>query len=174
MLLVSAGPTAAAGQPPADPGRPLAFTLPGLAWTLEVHAPGFVVGRDEIRADGGVRYVYAVNAATDVVLSIRLERSAPGRTPAGCRGAAWAALRQRSPLRMTAVTTTEVGPLAILEYVVPEHEGLPVGQKHRHAYLGREDVRAEVHLSKVRFAPADGALFDAIIRRVTVRSRAAL
>lgn len=66
---------------------------------------------------------------------------------------------------------SDLGELAVVEYVVKEVQGLPVKQKHVHGHLGRGDVCVEIHLSKVRFQPADASLFTAILRSVRVREQ---
>jgi len=125
LVLLAALPTVVKGQ--ASLSSPLpTLSLPGLSWALELQAPGFVVETDRVGADGRGRYLYAVNRHTDLVLSVRLEAGAQERTSRGCRAHAWEALRARSPFRMDEVLMSDVGELAVVEYVVKEVQGLPV------------------------------------------------
>ncbi len=167
-LVMAFMPLVGSAQAPNGRANVLRVSLPELDWSVEV-APQFAVQTDQTRPDGRGRYVYAVDARTDLVLSIRLERGPGGRSPAECRRAGWDALRARSPFTMDAVRTGDTAPWATVEYVVPEVRGMPVRQQHLHAYFGQGNVCAEVHLSKVRVTATDQALFERALGAVRIR-----
>ncbi len=174
LLLAALWAGVASGETLAPTNGRLTVTLPGLSWVVTLDAPGFELEADETHSDGRGRYLHAVNRQTDVILSVRLERSSTGRSARACREAAWAALRARSPFQMHDVRTSERGRLAVLEYHVPEFRGLAVRQKHLNAFLGKDDVCVDMHLSKVRFSPEDGRLFDELLGSVKLIERLGL
>jgi len=58
------------------------------------------------------------------------------------------------------VKRSERGNMALLETFVPSYKGQQVNQKSVNAYLVRDGVWIDVHLSKVGFKDADMALYE--------------
>ena len=133
---------------------PLSLSLPELPWALEIAAPGFAVEEKEIAPGGEAARLMAVNGATGVILSAFLEK-APGAGDAqACREHYWSRARQ-SPFRKEQIRLSETGPLAVVEYLVPDHLGMKVDQKNLNAYLAEGGYWMDVHLSKTGH-PAGG------------------
>jgi len=64
------------------------------------------------------------------------------------------------------LSQSERNGVAVVEYIVPEFQRLPIRQKTMHAYLGTGDLCAEVHLSKVQFVAEDQKLFDDLLSTI--------
>ena len=53
--------------------------------------------------------------------------------------------------------------MAILEYMIPEANRVPVDQKNVFGFLVKEDVFVDIHLSKAAFKDADEPALKAIL-----------
>ena len=161
----------AAQTPQAKPiASPLAFSLPGRRWALELKAEGFIMQLDQPRDQG--RYFLARNDKAQINLSVYLGKMPSSASSTQCRDSFWGRLRERE-VKMENVKLSERGDTAILEYsTTPFGQALPKAkgpelfgftQRHVHAYLAREGVCIDVHASKVRAKAEDEPLLDAII-----------
>jgi hypothetical protein len=56
--------------------------------------------------------------------------------------------------------------MAIFEYTMAEVGGLPLNQKHLNAYIARDGIWIDIHLSKVRWQETDMPAFEAILNSV--------
>ena len=122
------------------------LSLPELSWALEIAAPGFVVEEKELAPRGDAARFQAVNETSGLILSAFLEK-APARGDAkACRAYYWNRAKQ-SPFRKEQIRLSETGPLAIVEYLVPDHLGMKLDQKNLNAYLAEGDYWMDVHLS---------------------------
>jgi len=129
----------------------------GRPWALLVDVPGLVLERGGSRPDGSA-VVMGHSDEAGLVVSIFLEPAAGPGGPVECR----AALFEKallSPTEKVAVARSERGNMAIGEYLVPRFEGKEVQQKHVNAYLVRDGVWIDVHLSRLNARPGDDALF---------------
>jgi hypothetical protein len=122
----------ATGAEPA--AKPLVLCLPDLKWSLEIDAPGFVVGESELSDKGDAARLMAVNRESGIVVSMFLEPAAQAGDAKACREHYWSRA-QKSPLMKTQIKLSEQDELAIVEYVVPEFMGRATNQRHLNAYL---------------------------------------
>src|SRR5262249_13348097 len=76
-----------------------------------------------------------------------------------------------SPVARKDVKLAEMGPLAIVEFTVPEIHGAPVRQKNYHAYLPHDSIWIDIHLSKSDAKPSDEAAFKKTVKSVNVGER---
>lgn len=142
----------------------LSVWLPDKAWALDLDSSGFVITRNEIQS-GGHRYFMAHNPATNVVLSVFLERG-KDPTSAECKHGLEQRAHGKSPFNRKKIAFREVGPLQIMEYSVLEVEGQPVNQRNLFACMFKEDVYVDIHLSKMFFKTADQPLVDALLQGI--------
>jgi len=143
------------------------FALPGRTWAVQMQTDGFVQQGRRIIDDGEGRYVIGQNETTNMVISIFLEKAPKQGDSLAAREYYWSRER-RSPFHMESVKMSEMGPLAIVEYMVREAEGLTVNQKNYHVYLAREDVWVDIHLSKINYTHADDDLFASVLRSIKI------
>lgn len=167
LLLPVALPTPAFGRSPGVPPPALLLSLPGQAWTLEIHADELAIEGDLTRPDGRARALAAQDSA-GLVMTVFLEAD-QGATSQACREKYWERLKRQSPLPMDDVKMTERGPVALVEYVVREHQQVRLDQKHLNAYLAQGGTCVDIHLSKVSFTPADEARMMAMATGVRIR-----
>jgi len=66
------------------------------------------------------------------------------------------------------VKRSERGPMALLEMRVPTYWGRAVNQQNVNAYLVRDGVWADVHLSRAGFKEEDRALFEKVLASVRI------
>lgn len=129
---------------------PVSLSLPELPWSLEITATGFVVEEREIAPNGEAARLEAVNKASGVILSAFLEKAAKKGDSKVCREYYWNRAKQ-SPFRKEQISMREVGSLAVVEYVVPNHLGQELNQKNVNAYLAEGEYWIDVHVSKAGY-----------------------
>jgi len=139
-----------------------------------VAVPNFRLGRRHravesrtVAGGKGVR-VTGRNQATGMIVSAVLKDAHPGWTAVEHREDAWTTLQTESPMGREDVKRSERGPMALLEMRVPTFWGRAVNQQNVSAYLVRDGVWADVHLSKVNFKEEDRALFEKVLASVRI------
>ena len=139
--------------------------LPEHPGQLQIDLPGFVLA--ERRAGPNEPHVMfrASHEETGVIVSAFLERNPDFTSKEQCR-AHYAAKLQRSPLPYSDIEQAGRGRMAVWRGMVREVVDRPVRQQNVHAHLFRDGVCIEIHLSKVRYAPDDERLFEAVLRTV--------
>jgi tetratricopeptide (TPR) repeat protein len=124
----------------------ITLSLPELSWALEVAETGFMLEEKEIAPSGDAARFLAVNKATGVTMSAFLEK-APGKGDSKeCRNYYWTKAKN-SPLKKEQIKLSEAGPIALVEYVVPDYLGTKVNQRNVNAYLSKDGYWIDVHLS---------------------------
>ncbi len=141
--------------------EPLRVAWPGASWAVLVDLPGFRVGRN-VAPGGDALDVVAYQAQTGITASVMLRRGSEVKDAGGCRDAALAALTAAIP--EVAQLRTEAGAAPRAWYVVAASDG--ARQLHGHAFLHRDGVCANVHVSKLAPAPEDTARLEAILATV--------
>src|SRR5260370_2635518 len=148
----------------------LTVWLPAKPWVMEMDAPGFTIRANEIQKDGR-RYFVAENAETNVILSVYLEEGKGPATAEGCKRGLRGRATSNLPFKRSGITFRESGAAQILEYSILAVDGVPQNQRNLFACLTKDNVFADVHLSKVFFKAWDQPLFDAILQSVRFPSR---
>jgi len=166
LLLTSLSP--AALPQAAQPQEKLLISYPGKPWAVEIDSPGFVVERSARQPDGR-QYFLANNPVTGLVLSAMLEK---GNGPAD-RKTCPDYLRNRVkslPAGITAsdIRSSETADIAIIEYLIPVAQKIPVHQKNFVACLTNDDVYVDIHLSKVQFHDSDESLFTDVLKKTRI------
>jgi len=163
--LLLAAPWHGQAAPARSPGTPTRLTFPGRSWSLVLDLPGFALKPQERTRDGIM--IEGENPRTHLIVSVFLEDAARTGDAAACRKHYWKKVR-KSPLTMTEVALSERSGMALVEYLIPEFQGLPVRQKNVNAYLSHDGVWIDIHLSKVLATRSDQTLFDAVLRSVLI------
>jgi len=155
------------GRPPGgmelDPGVrtvPLRVAVHGRSWAVLVDLPGFQMFKPRSGDDGIGSLVLGQHPASGLVASVILRAAGGAREAAACRDADLPRIREAVP-KLEELRLSDAGPSARASYGVPEHGGEAVRQEHAHAWLYRDGVCANVHVSKI--APAAGDA-DAMVR----------
>ena len=160
--------TGAANAQDASVSTKLEVWLPGKPWALELDGAGFTTRSNEIQPDGR-RYFQAENMKTRAILAVYLEAlKAPAR-PGECKHSLEEKMKRNSSLASGAlrgVIYRESSEMQILEFTLPELDGVPTSQKNIFGCLIKDDVFLGIHISKVFFKAADQPLFDALLESV--------
>jgi tetratricopeptide (TPR) repeat protein len=147
--------------------------MPGKAWAPELNGTGFTTRDNEIQADGR-RYFLAENGKTRVIVSAFLE-SAKEPVPAGeCKHSLEEKAKSNASLasaHLRGIEYRESGELQILEFVLPEFDGVPKNQKNVFACLIKDGVFVDIHISKLFFKATDQPLFDALLQSIHIVPR---
>jgi hypothetical protein len=146
---------------PDEPTLPLRVAWPGKTWAVLVDLPEFRVG---IRrgAPALPPAVLAVDPGSGIVATVSLREAPRARDAAACRAEALAAITRGIP-RVSAVQLGEGSP-ARASYVVTSEQG--VAALHAHAFLSRDGLCANVHVSKAEPSAEDPARVEAILSSV--------
>ena len=140
--------------------------LPGKTWALELDGTGFTTRDNEIQPDGG-RYFLAENSSTRIVVSVFLEASKEPMQPGECRHSLEEKAKRNASMASAAlrgVAYRESGELQILEFVLPQLDGVPKNQKNIFGCLIKDNVFVDIHISKLFFKPSEQPLFDALLQ----------
>ncbi len=142
--------------------------LPGKAWALELNGAGFTTRDNEIQPDGR-RYFLAENAKTRILVSVFLEAAKTPVQPEDCKHSLEEKAKSNASLasaKLKDVAYRTSGDLQILEFTLPQFDGMPKNQKNIFGCLVKEDVFVDIHISKLFFRAADQPLFDALLQSV--------
>jgi len=142
----------------------LQLSLPGKTWALEVDINGFKVKTNEIKPDGQAREFFAENNDTGIIMSISLEKATLEGNHLKCREFYWNKAKE-TPFKKDDIQMREAGEMAIVEYLIKEFREMEVNQKNLNAYLAKDDIWIDMHLSKVDFKPGDEHLFESILNQ---------
>lgn len=150
----------------------VSISIPGVAGSLEFDA-GPTVWQARVRPDGKETQMQAMGRPDHLLVSAFLQRVSFAASPAKCRDEWWPGTQKGNKehhLKMDRLQQFVQDGIARVEFIVPAFQGTPVRQKDVHAYLGARDLCAEIHLSKVFFAPEDQKLFDELLTSARVRA----
>lgn len=142
--------------------------LAGKPWAFELDAIGFTTKANEIQPDGR-RYFLAENTQTRVTASVYLEAAKGPARPGECKRLLEEKMKRNSSLAsdgLKGVVYRESGDMQILEFTLPEFDGMPTNQRNLFACMIHDDVFVDLHISKVFFRAADQPLFDALLQSV--------
>jgi len=159
-------PSRAANGQDAPAGGKSDVWLPGKPWALELDGAEFKTKANEIQADGR-RYFLAENAKTRVLVSVYLEAAKTAARPGECKHSLEEKEKRNSSLAadgLKGVAYRQSGEMQILEFTLPEADGVPTNQRNVFGCLIKDDVFVDIHLSKVFFKAADQPLFEAILQ----------
>ena len=164
VLIVSIACCAFAQDAPL-PGA-LDVWLPAKPWALALQAPGFAVKANEIQRDGR-RYFLAENGATRMIASVFLESMKSPALPGECKRSLQGKEKQNASLALNGlkgVTYRESDGMDILEFSLPEVNGVPANQKNVFACLIKDNVFVDIHVSKILFKAADQPALDQLMQ----------
>jgi hypothetical protein len=154
--------------PEADPGAstvPLRVEVRGKTWTVLVDLPGFRMFKPRTATEGVEALVVGHDPESGVVASVMLRGAERARDAAACRDADLAKIRGAHP-GLGEVRLSDSGGAARALYTLPENGGKAVPQLHGHAWLYRDDVCANVHVSKAAPEEGDAAALERILESV--------
>jgi hypothetical protein len=143
----------------------LSVSTPGKSWSLVVDAPGFAVESQGRKPDGRI-YLLANNAKNKVVLSVTLEESPKGADPKKCPGYLHARAQSLASFGNTNIKYTEIAHMPVMEYFLPQMQGMPIKQQSFVACTAKDDVFIDIHLSKALFEASDRPVFVEILNAV--------
>ncbi len=144
-------------------------TYPGKSWSLAIDLPGFRQSEsDSPQGNPGRIYYFGANDATGIAVSVIMEQGRKNSTNLDCRGYYWSGL-QNAPIKRSNFRTWEEGTMAYLEYLA-ELPGTSIRQKNLFAFVVKENIYIQIHLSKVNFQPPDNDRFQKIMRSVGITS----
>jgi tetratricopeptide (TPR) repeat protein len=123
------------------------LSLPDLSWSLEITEPGFVIEDREIAPSGKAARFQAANKDAGIILSAFLEKAAKKGDSKACRDYYWN-LAKKSPFKKEQIKMSEVGPFAIVEYLIPEVLDINITQKNLNAYLAEGGYWIDIHISQ--------------------------
>jgi tetratricopeptide (TPR) repeat protein len=147
----------------------IVLSLPDLSWALEIAEPGFIIEGKEIAPKGNMTRLQAQNKTTGVILSAFIEKAPKKGDYKTCREYYWNKLKQ-SPFQMEQINLYESGPMALVEYFIPEYLGVKVNQKNVLTYLSYDDYWIDIHMSIVNYKEGENDPFSSILKNIRIDS----
>lgn len=148
-----------------DASKSFEMSLPSLPWRMVFDAPGFTQHVNEIQ-QGGRRYFLADNNASHFAVSVYLEPASRLQPPRECKHSLQEKAARNAKISTTplqALRYRENGDMQVLEYTLPDANGIPVRQRNVFACISRDDAYIDIHLSKAVFEDADQPVFDELL-----------
>jgi hypothetical protein len=130
-----------------------------------VDLPGFRMFRPRASEAGVETLVVGHDPAAGLVASVILRRAEGAREAAACREEDLGKIRAAHP-DVADVRRSESGAAARATYVQPALDGKEVPQLHGHAWLHRDDVCVNVHVSKAGPGAGDADALERILGSV--------
>jgi hypothetical protein len=143
---------------------PLRVAVPGKSWAVLVDLPDFRIGVRKARPGRGA-LVVGIQPGTQIVASVALRAAAGAKDAAGCRDADMASLAHARP-EIADLRVEQAQAVARATYTIDVGGDGPVAQANAHAFLHRDGLCANVHVSKAEAGPGDAALIEAILSSV--------
>lgn len=140
-------------------------TIPGVRGVLHLDV-GPTRWEARVRPDGKEAQLRAMDRQDSVLITAFLQKVKFAASAEKCRDEWWPGTEKSAPIKPQYLQQSVRNRIAIVEFMVPEFRGASVHQKNVHAYLGDRDLCAEIHLSKVQFAPEDEMRFEAVLASV--------
>ena len=134
---------------------------------------GFTTRDNEIQPDGG-RYFLAENAKTHMVVSVFLEAAKAPAQPVDCKHSLEEKVKSNAALasaKLKGIEYRTSGELQILEFTLPQFDGVPKNQKNIFGCVVKDDVFVDIHISKFFFKASDQPLFDALLQSIRIVPR---
>lgn len=151
----------------------LRMMLPEKNWALELPAPGFKITNLAYSPEGTDGVLYAGNKDLGMIISLFLEKSPMKGDSRDCRKyylGKWEKVKEM-PFKREEIKMSERGQIAIVEYLVREAKGMKINHKHMNAFLVKDDIWIDVHISKVLYSPDDERLFDSILDSIRINDK---
>ncbi|MGH9708795.1 MAG: hypothetical protein ACRD5R_18775 [Candidatus Acidiferrales bacterium] len=161
-LLIWGTPTTAQTPSQQTASPTMGVGLPSEPWTLVFDTAGFKVNSNGLQPDGRA-YLLAENQSTGLTLSAYLEMVSGKATTDDCKKFQNDRLKQKVGYKREKVETRESAGMEILEFTIPEFEGLRVQQRNVFACIAKDNVYVDIHLSKTMFEPEQEQLFDTVL-----------
>jgi tetratricopeptide (TPR) repeat protein len=149
----------------------VSVSFPGKTWAVQIDSPGFTVNNRETQKDGR-EYLLANNSKTGVELSVTLEESKDGADSSTCPDYLQQRVKALAQLGVTGIQTSELNSMAVVEFLIPSVQGVPVQQRNLIACVVKEDVYIDIHLSKAQFQPKDESLLTNVLKEVRFSDQA--
>jgi hypothetical protein len=140
---------------------PLRVEISGKPWAVLVDLPGFRMYKPRRSDDGAGVLVLGQDPRSGLVASVILKPAGGARDAAGCRDADLPRIREAAELLDLRVSSA--GQAARASYGITAPGAPEVRQEHGHAWLQREGICANVHVSKMAPAPGDAEAMERIL-----------
>lgn len=162
-ILPAYGSSMSQTQP--GPQQSLSISVPGESWVVQIDEPGFSIEQDTLRQ--GKRYFMA-NSQSGVVLSVTLERVSRQAEIEECRSSLQKRATGDGQFKITNVRTRDISGFPVIEFLIPEAQGIAVQQGNLFACMVNADVYIDIHLSKVQFQAKDESLFETVLKNTHI------
>jgi tetratricopeptide (TPR) repeat protein len=165
LLAVTALAAAGGEEKAAAPEGLLHLALPGRTWALDIALGGFAMEESQMARDGGSLSIMANNKATGVRISVFLEKAAKEGDSKACRNYYWQGAEDGTGKDGRTIKFSERGETAIVESQLGSGDSV---WKNTNAYLSRDGIWIDIHMSKFGYKAEDAKSFDAVLDTVKI------
>ena len=138
------------------------LSLDGRPWSLQLDLPHFKVDRRETWSGRSQSKLFATSRKTSVVVSVFLEPESSLHSAEQCRDH-YQAKSADNPLGLSDLSHTSTDGMARVHYSMDEFQGIQVMAKGVHAYMYRDGVCIDIHLSAIHHKGSDAHVFADIL-----------
>jgi tetratricopeptide (TPR) repeat protein len=148
-------------------GTAAQMAIPGVKGIMRLDV-GTTKFHTRVRPDGKEVQLLAANRPDGLEITAFLQQVAFPASPERCRDEWWPGTKNSVPLQRDGLqeSVAQDG-IARVEYIIPEFREAKVRQKNVHAYLGADNLCAEIHMSKAGFKTEDEKLFERVLGTVS-------
>ena len=167
-----AGPTDVSQAAARENEPPMFVTWPekgekGLG--LSIDLTGFKKDVDQIKPDGR-RYLTASHPKTGLNVSVTLEKVPTQATAQGCMEQLNLIRKGPFVARGEDIKLNAAGEIPTLEYTIRKIQGVRLNQKSMYACIARDNVYADIQLSKAQYTVADAPFFQSILKSIHLQA----
>ncbi|HEY4710157.1 MAG TPA: tetratricopeptide repeat protein [Candidatus Acidoferrales bacterium] len=170
VLMLALGSSARLQSQETRPNESVSASFPDKNWEVKIDSPGFAVESAGPKSDGR-EYLLASNSKTGIILSVTLEESKDGADSKTCPEFLRKRVDGLSQLDVKDVKSSEINSMAVIEYLLPKLQGIPVRQKNVVLCTTNQNVYIDVHLSKAQFQPSDEPLLLEVLAHLHISER---
>lgn len=144
------------------------LSLPSLNWAIQLLLPGYNLQDISLDKDKEGRNILLTNKTTGMIVSVILEiNTSKFKNGIEMRDYNWTQKQSFFKNNQVLIKDTakyEFGDIAITDYNVMSYKGVFMFQKNIHAYIVKDTIGIEIHLSKVNFDNKDLDNFNNVLQ----------
>lgn len=145
----------------------ISLSLPDLKWALEINISNLKLERSVIATSGEAAKLYATDSKAGMTVSALLEQAPQKGDSRECRAYYWSKVTQSLAKREN-IREYELGEMALVDYIVPEYQGMQVKQRNINVCLAKSHYWININLSKNDYGPKDDDLFNQALNAIKI------
>ena len=140
------------------------LSVPTRSWSVEISLPNFTIKQNALSADGRARRLDAYIDSEGYVVTVNIvPASTPKVSSKDLRDLAAERLKIDTAVKGDGFRVSEYKQTPTFEYFAREFKTELLNQKHFYAYVSRDNIWIDIHLSKTPYREGDEKVFHSIL-----------